>query len=321
MTSKMHPDLGTGRKDFCQRRETLGSETCDCDGYWPHAPGWQDDETPAYQPSDNPWDFDHADLLNEDGTVTLRMTPSAWHVYNMSPDTYQMFNGDSWCEYEIEYLNSGERSLSEMFGDEYANLDDAKDLGYDHFDWDYNHSAIVRDLAEELANWMQGRLWDMGLESVSVEVRDTWSPQFYNFTSDGFEVEVTCNPAQLRELTPDFDVDKWAAEHYRSRDGFLSYVTSRMNDAEWRAEYDGGFRVESMFAGDAEYRYEQDWVMALAEVEHEVYAEHVKVTPNVDKIREQVVYLDSEYTLSELEEWARELHAVYVAGMEPLPTV
>jgi hypothetical protein len=266
-------------------------------------------------------DFDHADRLNDDGTVTLRMTPSNWHAYNMSPDTYQMFNGDSWYESEVDHFVSGERSTSEMFGDEYANLDGVKAelLTGDHFDWDYNHSGIVRGLAESLSIWMQSVLTDAGL-SCSIEVIDTWSPAYYNFTSDGFEVEVTCDPAELRALTPDFDVDDWAHEHYRSRDGFMSFVTGRMNDPEWHAEYDGGFRVESLFASSTDFDVlERGWVMALAEDEWEVYMENVKITPNVDAIRELMVYMESDFTLTELEEWAAELLAVYQTGMDPLP--
>ena len=44
------------------------------------------------------------------------------------------------------------------------------------------------------------------------------------FTSDGFEMEFTCDPKELRALTPDFKVEEWVKEHYSSCDGFFSYV-------------------------------------------------------------------------------------------------
>jgi hypothetical protein len=266
-------------------------------------------------------DFDHEDYLNEDGTVTLRMTPSAWHGYNISPDTYQTVNGDSFVESELEYVNeyadeAGYSILGSALGDLVKQYPIR--LDYDHFNWTYNHSKIVADFAHELACWMQETLTDIGL-SCSIEVRDTWSPQFYNFTSDGFEVELTCDPAELRALTPDFDVDDWGHEHYRSYDGFMSFVTSRLNDDDWHAEYDGGFRVESLFVEHDRY-HERDWIMRLAEAEHEVYMDNVTVEPDEDRIRESILeqygYMESGFTLHELEEWAREYDQS--AGMEPL---
>lgn len=228
--------------------------------------------------------FDDADFLNDDGTISFRMVPSNWHAYNISPDTYQMFSGDSWVESELEWFRE----------------ETGRDVTYDDFTWTYDHAGIVRDLATELTNWLAEKLWDLGLESVSVELHDTWSPQFYNFTSDGFEVEVTCDPAELRALTEDFDVDDWVHEHYRSRDGFLSFVTGRMSDDDWRAGYDAEFRVESLLKSDDHYG-ERDWVMRLAEAEWEVYSANV----TTELIEPE--YLDSGYTLPELEEWAESL--------------
>lgn len=295
--------------DKCQIRQG-DYYLCKCDGVYPHAPGWLAD-TEVYAPVTDPAAFDHRDRLNDDGTVTLRMTPSAWHGYNISPDTYQTVNGDSWVESELEYLNEG--------GDEgYSLLGKALDglvaqhpitLDYDHFDWTYDHAAIVGDFSGELANWMAETLAEIGL-SCSVSVRDTWSPKEYNFTSDGFEVDLTCDPAKLRALTEDFDVDAWGHEHYRSYDGFMSFVTSRLNDDEWHAEYDGGFRVESLLLAHDPCR-EREWVMWLLEAEQEVYMQHTTVVPDEDRIRESILaeygYMESGLTLLELEEWAASL--------------
>ncbi len=304
--------------DKCQIRHDYYQ--CKCDGIFPHAPGWQDD-VEVYAPVTDPGAFDFRDNLNEDGTVTLRMTPSAWHAYNISPDTYQTVNGDSFVESELEYLNEGNEGYS-ILGKALGDLIERHPirLDYDHFNWTYNHSKIVADFAHELACWMQETLTEIGL-SCSIEVRDTWSPAYYNFTSDGFEVEVTCDPQELRALTVDFDVDEWAHEHYRSRDGFLSFVTSRMNDTDWHAEYDGGFRIESLFAEYDRY-HERDWIMRLAEAEHEVYMQNVTVEPDEERIRESILaeygYMESGYTLDELQEWAREISEQEHAGMDVL---
>jgi hypothetical protein len=252
-------------------------------------------------------DFDHAERLNDDGTVTLTMSPSTWHRYPLVPDTYQSFNGDSWAEDHLEWI--AEAGVSEVFGDEYAHLDSDVPLTWDHFEWEYDHAAIVRALAEELATWMQGRLWDLGLDEIDVKVTDTWSPAYYNFQSDGFTVEVTCDPVRLRELTEGFDVDAWGVGNYSSYDGFHSFVTGRLREDDWHAEYDGAFRIEYLLA-EGDPHGERDWMISLAEAEWEIYSEHVTVTPNVEAIREAILeahgYMDSGYTLAELEAWARE---------------
>lgn len=229
--------------------------------------------------------FDTADRLNDDGSVTLRIIASNWRRYNISPDTYQLVNGDSWEASEIEYW-------SEETG---------RDLGYDDFIWTYDHRAIVQSFGETLAFWMKDALIEAGLDSVrDVECIDAWSPQFYNFTSDGFEVRLTCDPAQLRSLTPDFDVDAWGHEWYRSCDGFLSFVTSRLNDDTWHADYDGEFRIESLLSG-LDPADEDTWRHALYEAEDDVYREHTQVEVK------HPIYMDSGYTLPELEEWAESL--------------
>lgn len=232
--------------------------------------------------------FDSPDRLNEDGSVTFRIIPSNWRRHNISPDTYQTVNGDSADESTLEYL-SDEHGL---------------ELTYDDCIWSYDHAAIVRDFAEVLSDFISERLMDAGLDSLrDVTVHDSWSPQFYNFQSDGFEMEMTCDPAQLRALTDEiFNVESWAREYYRSVDGFMSFVTSRMEDEDWYAGYDAEFRVEALLGStDDRYGSLHDGVlMALVEAEHEVYDRHTTVEVKPERLH----YMDSGYTLAELEEWA-----------------
>lgn len=268
-------------------------------------------------------DFDHPDYLNEDGTVTIRLAPSNWHRYNISPDTYQSFTGDSFVEGELEWFNSDESSLESAFGPEYADLSgyDIR-LNYDHFTWEFNHAGIVKDLSEELVNWIHGELWDAGFEDVDSELIDTWSPKEYNFTTDGFEMEVTLDPNILRSLTTEFDVDTWVKDLYGSRDGFLSFIPGRMEDDEWARRYDGEFRLEFLFANIIDGDRNRGWLMHLAEAESEVYMDHVKVTPDRKAIREAILeqhgYMDSGYTLDELAGWAQEITNRDREGMIPL---
>lgn len=285
--------------DKCQIRQG-GYWACKCSGEFPHAPGWQDD-TEVYAPVTDPGAFDHRDRLNDDGTVTVRIIPSNWRRYNISPDTYQSFNGDSWVESTIEYLRE----------------ETGRDLGYDDINWTYDHKGIVRDLAEELSNWLSQTLMEAGLESLrDVKVVDSWSPAYYNFTSDGWEVELTFDPIELRELTPDFDVDDWGHEWYRSVDGFMSYVTSRLNDDTWHADYDAEFRIESLLS-EQDSRDDESWFYWLLESEWEVYDANVKV----EVIEPEPEYfLDTQHTLEEWEDYAHEIHESIVSGMSPLFT-
>ena len=199
-----------------------------------------------------------------DGTVTVKVIPSNWRVVNLSPDTYQCFNGDSWECREIEYW-------SEETG---------RELDWNDFDWEYDHAGIVRALAEEGVDIIAGLLKDAGLESVdNVSITNSWSPREYNFTSDGFEMELTFDPTELRDLTPDFDVDDWAHEHYSSRDGFLSFVIGRLDDDGWRRQLDAEFRIEYLLAKDNPYNEAWDhFLMGLLDKEDRIYSENVKVT-------------------------------------------
>jgi hypothetical protein len=282
--------------------------------------------------------FDAADRLNEDGTVTLKIIPSNWRAYNISPDTYQLVNGDSWCNSQQEYFQN--EMSDEDFQDQFGTSKAGVTLEYDDFNWSYDHKQIVRDFAEVLCDWIVGELWNEIGSSPQREliwdeekgehywsedfgalegtVVDSWSPAYYNFVSDGFEMELTVHPETLRRLTPEFDAYEWVQQHYRSCDGFLSFVESRINDPEWHAQYDGEFRIEYLFAKMLDPYGERPWMMDLFEAEWEVYTNNVTIEVDVDHIRERQLYMDSDYTLAELEEWAAEIEDANRAGMDPL---
>lgn len=230
--------------------------------------------------------FDDPDQLNEDGSVTLRIIPSNWRRYNISPDTYQLVNGDSWENSELDHYNE--------YPPEHA---PDRRLDYDDFDWQYDHTAIVRSFGETLVRWVTEQMEGLGVTVRDPEIRDSWSPKEYNFVSDGFEMEFTCDPAELRALSGGFDVDEWVFEWYRSCDGFMSYVPRRMDDDDWRRDYDGEFRVEYILSM-LDPKDDGGWRYALYEDEDQVYTDHTIVT----FINPE--YMDSGYTLPELIEWA-----------------
>ena len=209
--------------------------------------------------------FDNEDRLNEDGTVTITLVPSAWHGLNISPDTYHLFDGDSLDSDILDWY----REESEL------------DIEWNDLDWTYNHPQIVRSLAESCMDWIAATLMEAGLESMTdVKLLDSWSPREYNFTSDGFEMEFKCDPKELRDLTKGFDVDAWAMEHYSSYDGFYSYVTGRLTDPEWRAGYDGEFRVQSLLMAHEDK--DVPWWVSVVEDASEIYMNNTTVEPSVE---------------------------------------
>lgn len=220
--------------------------------------------------------FDHPDRLNEDGSVTITLCPSIWHVYNIAPDTYSLFTMDHEDGSTLEWYC----------------VESGADIEWDDLDWDYDHSGIVKDLAETLMNWITERLMGLGLESITnVNLKDTWSPREYNFTSDGFEMEFTCDPEELRSITPEgFDVDEWAAGHYSSRSGFISYITGRMENDEWHALYDGEFRVEAILAAD-DPENERPWIWAADEDLSEIHMNRVTTSPAPEVFAEDSSHL------------------------------
>ena len=250
--------------------------------------------------------FDSDDLLNEDGTVTITMSPSQWHHYNISPDTYSLFTTEHFENNEIQ-------NASEVSGQD--------DLDYGDFDWEYDHPAIVRGISEALADTIVEKLMEIGLESAAAtDVIDSWSPREYNFTSDGFEMRFTCDPEELRALTPDFFVEEWVHDHYRSSSGFLSYVPGRMQDDDWYAEYDGAFRIEYLLSREVDPDYDW-WRWEVDEALTEIHVAHIDFSPYPDVLIEsnhepRIDKLDNTVTYEEGYGWTNDNEEFYETLLE-----
>lgn len=250
--------------------------------------------------------FDSDDLLNEDGTVTITMSPSQWRHYNISPDTYGLFTPEHFENIEIQYA-------SEVSGQD--------DLDYDDFDWEYDHPAIVRNISETIADAIVERLIENGLESATAtEVIDSWSPREYNFTSDGFEMRFTCDPKELRSLTSDFNVEEWVRGYYRSCDGFFSYVPGRMRDDDWYAEYDGAFRIEYLLAREVD-PYSDWWQWRVDEALTDIHMSHMGFSPEPEVLIEsnhepRIDKLDNLVTYKEGHGWTNDNEEFYETLLE-----
>lgn len=100
-------------------------------------------------------------------------------------DTYQMFNGESAYEMELDYYKTEENK---------------------EVDINYNHKQIVKDLAEASINEIMIQL-DKYENTTGIinhmTVVKTYSPQFYNYTTDSYNVEIDFNEDKLEKFIKD----------------------------------------------------------------------------------------------------------------------
>lgn len=145
---------------------------------------------------------------NEDGDLVIEIESA--NLPNVTIDTYTMFTTDHTEENEIEHYNE----MNET------------DLGYDDFDWDYDHAGILKGLAELSVESILGQIDTDIIKSI--EVLETYSPQFYNFATDSYNARYTVDLTKLEEWADSvgFDLDTYVAEHHQSYDGFISFIPS-----------------------------------------------------------------------------------------------
>lgn len=77
-----------------------------------------------------------------------------------------------------------------------------------------------------------------------------WSPQSYNYTYDDFEMDITVNWTDIQDALKTLykNEDKlqdYFANHYRSRDGFISYMPHSVKELEEMLETNDNFRALS----------------------------------------------------------------------------
>lgn len=99
-------------------------------------------------------------------------------------DTYGMFTGDGVYEQEIDY-----------YQDEYNLTDDE----LDNFGFNFDHPAIVRDLAEASVSILEQNIVRESEEKIVYDIKlgDTRSPKFYNYTTDSYDATWTIDEAAL----------------------------------------------------------------------------------------------------------------------------
>lgn len=203
-------------------------------------------------------EFVISESVNEDGETIVEIELDSNLLPVLNIDTYQCFNGDSWVESELE-------SFSE---------EEDKDLGYDDFEWQYDHAGIVKALAQASAETVLDQLATDGV-ITGVDVQSVYSPREYNFATDSYRALWTVNLSKLEAWCKEsaFDADAFAKEHYSSYDGFMSFVPSMLRDDR------EGTTVWLMIDAYMRSEYDEErGFLHVAEAEWEAYQNNVIVT-------------------------------------------
>ena len=112
---------------------------------------------------------------------------------NFSICTYVMFTGDSTVEMETEYYSSEE-------GGNY----DSKDI-----DFTFDHKKIVEGLSKESIRVILDKVGEIcDCEGIinDISFLKSYSPQFYNYTTDSYDMEIDFDAAKLRKYVVDNDL-------------------------------------------------------------------------------------------------------------------
>ena len=118
-------------------------------------------------------------------------------------------------------------------------------------DWDtYDHEAYVKDVAAGVAEFLQRTLIDTLGADLSVTSERVVSPKYYNFGNDAIDIRVGLSAAATDALTAylvenEDDLAVHIAEHYTSRDGFMSHYPNDV--ADWREATAGWTRFDAAF--------------------------------------------------------------------------
>jgi hypothetical protein len=111
---------------------------------------------------------------------------------NFSIDTYQMFTGDYVYESELEYYK--------------------EDHNKENVDINFDHKNIVKDLANESIKTILSHLnqYDTTKDIIKdIVLIDTFSPKYYNYTTDSYDMEIDFNSNKL---------NKWIKDNYLDND-------------------------------------------------------------------------------------------------------
>ena len=166
----------------------------------------------------------------ESGDVVATLNIGSNMLPHVTVDTYGTFDGSSFFAMETE-----------NWVDEHGFNDDEVDVRLTDSD------AILRGLGEVMLAEMSNQLepWvpnpDDRVIVTPGELTSVYSPRYYNFQTDSFAADYAVNLTALSEWLTDFGFDgealeAWGRRQWASRDGFFSFIPSRLDSSDERTE-------------------------------------------------------------------------------------
>ena len=175
---------------------------------------------------------------------------------NFTIDTYGMFTGESSQEGEEEY-----------YTEEYKLTEDEQEK----IEFDYDHPEVVKSLANASVNLLHNEFVTHGNGIVTaIEIEDTKSPQFYNYTTDSYKANWTINVEALQTyiVLHQSEYDEFVSENWSTLDTENSEdVLVAMLDFYTSNEYD-----------------REDYEMSMFEYESEAWTENMKPSEEFQKL-------------------------------------
>lgn len=208
------------------------------------------------------------------GKPHMLVTIDSAMLPGVNVDTYQSFNGDSWVDSELEWIN--QEGVPSWLVDHPAAQRAEVQAEWDDFDWTYDHHAILWALSEAASDELVGA-GGLAIPPIfhRVELLSVYSPREYNFATDSFNARWQVDTVALVEALDDIDVDDledWARDRWRSVSGFSSHIPGYFDrEHPWAVVWAAVVRVLI----DHEY----DGFYGVAEEEWNIYSEHVTITP------------------------------------------
>ncbi len=176
-------------------------------------------------------------------------------------DTYGMFTGESSEEGEVEYYTEQYKLTEDEVG---------------QIEFDYDHPEVVKALANASVQLLHEYFVQHGDGTVTaIEIEDTKSPQFYNYTTDSYSANWTVDEDKLKQYCID------------NAPKYTEFVTENwdyeLKKAIEEADEDTQLVIALDFYTSEEYDRE-DYEMSMFEFESQVWAENMKPSEEFQKI-------------------------------------
>lgn len=171
---------------------------------------------------------------------------------NITIDTYQMFNGESFEGNELDGFNEQNETL----------------YTYDDFNWSYNHKKIVEDLANASIEILEHSIKYTEYADIikSITYVSSGSPKFYNYTTDHYIMNIDFDPEKLQSYS-----DKNYKEIREKAENYDDTIINNLISVH-SMQYASLCHILDNCISDDDYK------MAMWEKENEIYSENTTIT-------------------------------------------